>query len=45
MASEERIVERLRAALDSGAWDAEHGHLRDQASFDGSLRLVISDAP
>jgi SAM-dependent methyltransferase len=42
---EERIVERLRAALDSGAWDAEHGHLRDQASFDGSLRLVISDAP
>ena len=25
---EERIVKRLAAALDSGAWDAEHGHLR-----------------
>jgi SAM-dependent methyltransferase len=41
---EERIVERLAAALDSGAWDAEHGHLRGQDSFDGALRLVISDA-
>jgi SAM-dependent methyltransferase len=42
---EERIVGRLREALRSGAWDAEHGHLRDQASFDGSLRLVISERP
>ena len=41
---EERIVARLRAALDSGAWDAEHGHLRDQDALDGSLRLVVSDA-
>jgi SAM-dependent methyltransferase len=40
---EERIVERLAAALESGAWDAEHGHLRDQDSFDGALRLLISD--
>jgi SAM-dependent methyltransferase len=39
---EERIVQRLRAALASGEWDAEHGHLRDQDSFDGALRLVIS---
>jgi hypothetical protein len=39
---EERIVQRLRAALESGEWDAEHGHLRDQDSFDGALRLVIS---
>jgi len=39
---EERIVQRLRAALDSGEWDAEHGHLRDADSFDGALRLVIS---
>jgi SAM-dependent methyltransferase len=42
---EQRIVDRLAAALDSGAWDAEHGHLRAQESFDGSLRLVISDGP
>ena len=40
---EEQIVERLRTALESGAWDAEHGHLRTQESFDGALRLVISE--
>jgi SAM-dependent methyltransferase len=40
---EQRIVERLAAALDSGAWDAEHGHLRAQESFQGALRLVISE--
>jgi hypothetical protein len=42
---EKRIVERLAAALRSGAWDAEHGHLREQQSYDGALRLVISPAP
>jgi SAM-dependent methyltransferase len=36
------IVARLRAALESGAWDAAHGHLRGAAALDGSLRLVIS---
>lgn len=40
---EERIVQRLAAALDSGAWDAQHGHLRAQESFDGALRLVVSE--
>ena len=40
---EERMVGRLAAALDSGAWDREHGHLRTQDSFDGALRLVISE--
>ncbi len=40
---EERIVARLTASLQSGEWDAEHGHLRAQASFDGSLRLVVSE--
>jgi hypothetical protein len=39
---EERIVARLRAALESGAWDAAHGHLREARVLDGSLRLVIS---
>jgi SAM-dependent methyltransferase len=42
---EERMVTRLAAALRSGAWDAEHGHLRAQNSFDGAQRLVISEAP
>jgi ubiquinone/menaquinone biosynthesis C-methylase UbiE len=41
---ERRIVERLATGLDSGAWDEEHGHLREQHSFDGALRLVISEA-
>jgi SAM-dependent methyltransferase len=40
---EVRIVQRLAAALESGGWDAEHGHLREQESFDGALRLVISE--
>ena len=34
-------LERLRAELESGAWDARHGHLRTQPFFDGSLRLVV----
>lgn len=42
---EQRIVERLAADLHSGAWDAQHGHLRQQDSLDGALRLVISQAP
>jgi SAM-dependent methyltransferase len=40
---EERIVERLGKALGSGAWDAEHGHLREMDEYDGALRLVISE--
>jgi SAM-dependent methyltransferase len=40
---EERIVARLDAALRSGAWDAEHGHLRERASMEGALRLVVSE--
>jgi SAM-dependent methyltransferase len=39
---EQRIIDRLAGALDSGAWDAEHGHLREQESLSGALRLVIS---
>jgi SAM-dependent methyltransferase len=41
---EQDIVERLSDALDSGVWDAKHGYLREQDSFDGALRLVISEA-
>ncbi len=40
---EERIVHHLAEALASGAWDAEHGHLRDRDSYDGALRLVVSE--
>ncbi len=36
-----RAVERLRADLTSGAWDAKHGALRDQPAFVGSLRLIV----
>jgi hypothetical protein len=39
---EDMMVERLRSALECGAWDAEHGHLRKRDSFEGSLRLVVS---
>ena len=39
---EEKMIARLAAALESGSWDAEHGHLRREESFDGSLRLVVS---
>lgn len=41
--AEDRIVARLAAELASGAWDAQHGGLRRRVSFDGALRLVISD--
>lgn len=40
---EGRIVERLAADLGSGAWDAEHGHLRERNAYEGALRLVISE--
>jgi hypothetical protein len=40
---EQSIVDRLAADLESGAWDAAHGHLRDQENYDGALRLVISE--
>ncbi|MEU4217394.1 class I SAM-dependent methyltransferase [Actinoplanes sp. NPDC026623] len=36
-----RAVDRLRADLDSGAWDTRHGHLRAQPWFIGSLRLLV----
>jgi SAM-dependent methyltransferase len=42
-AVEKRIVDRLASDLESGAWDAAHGHLRQQTEFDGALRLVISE--
>ena len=40
---EERIVARLAADLASGRWDEENGHLRERESYEGALRLVISE--
>jgi SAM-dependent methyltransferase len=40
---EERIVARLTADLGSGRWDERYGGLREMESFEGSLRLVISE--
>jgi SAM-dependent methyltransferase len=37
----DRFERTLRADLASGGWDARHGHLRTQPSFDGSLRLIV----
>ena len=39
---EDAIVARLRTDLESGAWDAKHGHWRDAPTFEGSLRLIVA---
>ena len=39
---EQRFVRQLRADLKSGSWDERFGALRMKASYDGSLRLVVS---
>lgn len=39
---EQRIVDRLRDDLASGAWDAQHGSLRNLTSYDGAPRLVVA---
>lgn len=44
-ASVERFERHLRNALESGAWDAAHGHLRRQSEFIGSLKLVVWTNP
>ncbi len=37
------MIGRLAGALASGHWDADHGALREQETFDGALRLVVSE--
>lgn len=37
-----RGIERLRADLNTGAWDQTYGHLRRQTHYLGALRLVIA---
>lgn len=38
----ERGLGKLRAALESGAWDERYGHLRTQPEFTGALRLLVA---
>jgi SAM-dependent methyltransferase len=40
----ERGIERLRADLESGAWDERNGHLREAAELDVGLRLLVAPA-
>lgn len=44
-AVEAQIVDRLRTALATGAWDAHHAHLRTTPTHEGSLRLVTNLPP
>lgn len=39
----DRALERLRVDLESGEWDARHGHLRSLGTLDVGLRLVVAD--
>jgi SAM-dependent methyltransferase len=41
-AEQEEAVDRLRADLDSGAWQQRYGRWRDEPFFEGSLVLVIN---
>ncbi len=38
----QRGAARLRADLSTGAWDRQHGHLRQQELFDGGYRIAIA---
>ena len=38
----QRGITRLRADLDSGAWDRRHGHLRERESLELGYRLVVA---
>lgn len=39
---QEIMINRLREALESGAWDAQYGHWRATPYFHGALRLVVA---
>ncbi len=38
--AEQRAVAALTDDLRSGAWERRHGHLRNEAQYDGGLRLI-----
>lgn len=37
-----RVVDAVASDLDSGAWDARYGALRERSSYDAGLRLVVN---
>ena len=39
---EEKLVQSLKADLESGEWDRKYGHFRIQPTFTCALRLIIS---
>jgi SAM-dependent methyltransferase len=41
-AEQDEAVARLRGDLESGAWDARYGPLREAPSYNGALRLVVA---
>jgi len=41
---EEEVIAHLEADLESGVWEAAHGHLRTHADYDGALRLIVDGA-
>ena len=43
--AQQRIIRTLRDQLASGAWDRRYGHLRNQPTFEGSMRLIVSQPP
>lgn len=42
--AERHFVRKLREDLESGAWERRFGALRETASYDGSLRLIVSSS-
>ena len=40
----ERFVSELDRDLKDGTWEKQHGHLRSQPFFEGSLRLIVANA-
>ena len=41
--AQQRFTEHLRSDLADGTWDRNHGYLREQPIFDGSLVLVVTE--
>jgi len=39
---QQQYIDHLRRDLQSGTWDARYAHLRTQAQYDGSLRLIVA---
>ena len=40
----ERVVSEIRSHIESGVWDARHGHLRSLDAYDAGMRLLVNHA-